>query len=96
MNFWSSRPVGQGRKEWTTEAVFYDAQIQVDAILSYPWMEKGRYEGFPLLESLVKLSSSLDRGPLKVITGWGKPRPDSPRPPPTRNREDGESVSSRE
>ncbi len=40
-----------------TIATFHEADIQVEAILSYPWMEEARVGVFPHLEALARYSS---------------------------------------
>ena len=35
--------------EWRASATFHDADIQVDAILSYPWLKKKQIGIFPTL-----------------------------------------------
>ena len=38
--------------EWCTKASFYEADIQVDAILGYPWLAERELGVFPHLKAL--------------------------------------------
>ena len=50
---------GETLPEWSTQGIFHEANIQVDAILSYPWL-KDRFLGvFPHLEALAILEEPL-------------------------------------
>jgi hypothetical protein len=50
---------GETLPEWSTQGTFHEANIQVDAILSYPWL-KDRFLGvFPHLEALAILEEPL-------------------------------------
>ena len=46
-------------RDWSTVGVFFDADIQVDAILSYPWLRQQYLGVFPHLEALAKLELSI-------------------------------------
>ena len=50
------REKGGTRREWRTTATFHEADIQVDAILSHPWLEEKKLGVFPHLRSLAHLS----------------------------------------
>ena len=58
--------------EWTTTGTFHDADIQVDAILSYPWLEESHLGVFPHLGSLVKLPPQGEPGGPILLKGWPK------------------------
>ncbi len=58
----------EGEATWSTTATFHDAGIHVDAILSYPWLNRARLGVFPHLNSLVRLSKSL--GTELTLTDW--------------------------
>ncbi len=68
-NFQCNKPNVDVRKEWDSIAVFHDAGIQVDSILSYLWLVSAKLGVFPHLESRITPSTSPDNGPLKIITG---------------------------
>ena len=53
--FHTNRPNQPSRMKWCTKGTFHDAEIQVDAILSYPLLEKAQLGVFPHLESPVRL-----------------------------------------
>ena len=47
----------KGVYEWCTRATFIEADIEVQAILSYPWLEKAKIGVFPHLDSLAWISN---------------------------------------
>ena len=58
LEFAKTRADSQAVQEWSTMASFYDAEIQVDAILGYKWLAARRLEVFPPLKSLAFVTSS--------------------------------------
>ena len=65
--------------EWSAIGIFHDADIQVDAILSYPWLEQAKLGVFPHLGALVSLPPLGDPIHLKGWPKKGKRRPRKPR-----------------
>jgi len=61
--------------EWCTEATFHEADIQVDAILSYSWIKKVQLEVFPHLESLARLSTE-GNNEILFMDNWPAAVPD--------------------
>ena len=59
LTFGAKHLKGGGPKTWTTMAAFHDADIQVDAILSYPWLEEKHLGVFPHLKSLALLADRM-------------------------------------
>jgi hypothetical protein len=50
---------GDTLPEWSTQGTFHEADIQVDAILSYPWLKERFLGVFPHLEALAILEEPL-------------------------------------
>ena len=62
--------------EWCAVATFHEAEIQVDAILSYPWTEEAKIGVFPHLEALAHLSAQPGESPIHLMDSW----PEEPEP----------------
>ena len=61
----------QWKKVWCTKAKFYEGDIQLDAILSHPWLAQERLGVFPHLEGLAKLNEE-DSDPPTILSSWGQ------------------------
>jgi hypothetical protein len=59
LEFTSNRELPEGGTVWTTEADFHDADIQVDAIIGYPWLEANQLGVFPHLRALALMASEV-------------------------------------
>ena len=44
----------QGGREWSVVAAFHDADLQMDAIIGFPWMQAQQLGVFPHLEALAR------------------------------------------
>ncbi len=73
LEFGTDRPNPKGENTWSTLVTFHDAGIHVDAILSYPWLTRARLGVVPHLDSLVKLTSSLEK--TLLLTDWREDEP---------------------
>jgi hypothetical protein len=67
----STKENPNGKKVWCTKATFYEGDIQLDAILSHPWLAQERLGVFPHLEGLAKLNEG-DSDPLTILSSWGR------------------------
>ena len=56
--FSTNKPDYRGQFKWCTSGKFYEAKIQVDLIISYPWLQKKKLGVFPHLEGLVELEEN--------------------------------------
>lgn len=63
----TTRPNKEGKEEWCTRATFHEADIQVDLILSCPWLARQQLGVFPHMKGLVKLE---EHDPLMLLTSW--------------------------
>ena len=54
--------------EWRASATFHDVDLQVDAILGYPWLRKQHIGVFPHLSSLALLTD-----PIMLLRDWVPP-----------------------
>ena len=60
LTFWSVSE-GQGGQPWVSDASFYEADILMDAILSYPWLRDKRLGVFPHLGALAQEGEPITR-----------------------------------
>ena len=72
LTFKLDQPDQTGNVEWSTTGTFHDADIQVDAILSYPWLEQSKLGVFPHLGSLVRLPPPGEPCDPTLLKGWNK------------------------
>ena len=74
LNFKVDHPDNPQQVDWSIPGTFHDADIQVDAILSYPWLEASHLGVFPHLGSLVKLPPEGESSGPILRKGWPKRR----------------------
>ena len=57
-----------GGTSWCTSATFHEADIEVDLILGYPWLEKTKLGVFPHLEALAHMGGGVDT--IQFLGSW--------------------------
>ena len=67
----STKENPNGKKVWCSKVSFYEGDIQLDAILSHPWLAQERLGVFPHLEGLARITEG-DADPLTILSSWGK------------------------
>ena len=67
----STKENPNGKKVWCSKVTFYEGDIQLDAILSHPWLAHERLGVFPHLEGLARLNEG-ETDPLTILSSWGQ------------------------